>query len=192
MRSCYCHLDVSTVKNTDDRRQKVDKSLSNFEIKQPNCTILFTFVFELSFIDSMLSKIVGFDQLWTAIQKNWWHPTENLFSSKCPTLFVGLLSNTVVIFLPCPKDTSWILLTLLSKISAPFTQWSAYLCHLSLTSCEHTCCDPFATTWKLDSSPKDSGAKPLCGLTPMSYMDTMFHWLDFRVRSKFKETSTVS
>ncbi len=30
--------------------------------------------------------------------KNWWPPTENLLSSKWPTLFVGLPSITVVIF----------------------------------------------------------------------------------------------
>ena len=43
------------------------KKTRNFENKQPNCTILFIFVFQLSFIDCILSKIVGFDQLWTAI-----------------------------------------------------------------------------------------------------------------------------
>ncbi len=48
---------------------KLTKKLGNFEMKQPNCTILFIFVFELSFIDFILSKIVGFDQLWTTVQQ---------------------------------------------------------------------------------------------------------------------------
>ncbi len=57
-----------TVKNTDHNGQKIDKSLGNFENKQPNCTIVFILVFELSFIDCILSKIVGFDQLWMAVR----------------------------------------------------------------------------------------------------------------------------
>jgi hypothetical protein len=31
-------------------------------------------------------------------------------------------------------------------------------------------CDPDATTWKLDGSPKDSRAKPLCELTPIKQL----------------------
>ncbi len=77
---------------------KSTKSLGNFESKQPNCTILFIFVFKLAFVDCVLSEIVGFDQLWTAFQQNWLPPTDNLFSSKCQTFFVSLLSETVVIF----------------------------------------------------------------------------------------------
>ncbi len=49
--------------------KKSTKSLSNFENKQPNCTVLFIFVFELSFIDCTLSKIVGFDQFCTAVEQ---------------------------------------------------------------------------------------------------------------------------
>ncbi len=32
----------------------------------------------------------------------------------------------------------------------------------------YVCCDPDATTWKLDGSPKDCHAKPLCELTPIN------------------------
>ncbi len=48
---------------------KLTKSFSNFKIKQLNCTLMFIFVFEFSFIDCILSKMVGFDQLWTAVQQ---------------------------------------------------------------------------------------------------------------------------
>ncbi len=65
--------------------EKLTKSLSNFENKQPKCTILFIFVSRLSFLDCILSKIVGFDQLWTALQ-------QKLVTADT---FVDLLSKTV-------------------------------------------------------------------------------------------------
>ncbi len=48
-----------------------------------------------------------------------------------------------------------------------------FFIHNKLTNLIHTCamdnhnscCDPDATTWKLDGSRKDSNAKPLCELT---------------------------
>ncbi len=75
------------------------KSLSNFEIKPPNCTILFIIVFELPFIDCILSKNVGFDQLWTAVQQKLVTTAKRkLVFFKMPNTFAGLLSKTVVIF----------------------------------------------------------------------------------------------
>ncbi len=49
--------------------EKLTKSFAHFERKQPNCTFSFIFVFQLTFIDCILSKIVGLDQLWKAIQQ---------------------------------------------------------------------------------------------------------------------------
>ncbi len=37
--------------------KKFTKRLSNFENKQPDCTILFIFVYELAFIGCILSKL---------------------------------------------------------------------------------------------------------------------------------------
>ncbi len=45
---------------------KLTKSLGNYENKQPNCAMKFIFVFILAFIYYVLSKVEGFDQLWTA------------------------------------------------------------------------------------------------------------------------------
>ncbi len=58
-----------TVKIQTIADKKSSKSLSRFEIKQPDCPMFFIFVFQLSFIDCILSKIVGFDQLWTIVQQ---------------------------------------------------------------------------------------------------------------------------
>ncbi len=71
--------------------RKLTKSHSNFEIKQPNCTILFIFVCQLSFIDCILSKIVGFDQLWTAVQ---------LVFFKMPNTFCRFTVQNCCYFLP--------------------------------------------------------------------------------------------
>ncbi len=71
--------------------------------------------------------------------KNWWPPTENLFSSKCPTLFVDLLSKTVVIFY-CVLDPTSVyivppyantlqffqILVTLDKGSIPKVPWIVY------------------------------------------------------------------
>jgi hypothetical protein len=43
--------------------EKLAKSFYQFENRQPNGTLLFIFVFQLSFIDYILSEIVCFDQL---------------------------------------------------------------------------------------------------------------------------------
>jgi hypothetical protein len=63
---------------------KLKKSFSHFE----NTTSLYIFIhFGLS-LSAFCPKLLIFDQLWT----------KKLSSSKCPTLFVGLLSKTVIIF----------------------------------------------------------------------------------------------
>ncbi len=78
--------------------KKLTKSLGNFENKQPNCTILFIFVFKLSFVDCILSKIVGYDQFLTAFQQKLVTDNRKLVFLKMPDTFCHLLSKTVVIF----------------------------------------------------------------------------------------------
>ncbi len=78
--------------------EKLTKSLDNFENKQPNCTILFIFLFQSSSIDCILSKIVGFDQLWTASEQKLVTANRKLVFLKTPNTLVSLLSKTVVMF----------------------------------------------------------------------------------------------
>ncbi len=66
---------------------KLIKSLRNFENKQPYCTILYIFVFQYSFIDCILSKIVGFDQLWIAFQQKLTTANRKLVFFKMPNTF---------------------------------------------------------------------------------------------------------
>ncbi len=89
------------VKNTDNSEGKPTKSFSNFEIKQPNFTILFIFVFKLSFIDCILSKIVGFDQLWTAFQQKLVTANRKLAFFKMPNTFSRFTVQNCHYFLPC-------------------------------------------------------------------------------------------
>ncbi len=80
--------------------RNLTKSLSNFEIKQPNCTILFIFVFELSFIDCTLSKIVGFDLFWTAVQQKLVNANRKLVFFKVPNTFCQFTVQNCHYFLP--------------------------------------------------------------------------------------------
>ena len=87
---------------------KLTKSLGNFENKQPNCTILFIFVFQSSFIDCVFSKIVDFDQLWTAFQQKlvktcFLQNAQHFLSVYCPKL---LLFFTVEA--PLPRHRNFI------------------------------------------------------------------------------------
>ncbi len=91
--------EASTVKNTDNcETKKLTKSVGNFENKQPNCTILFIFVFDCLLMTAFCPKSKVSINYGQHSNQNWWPPTKNLFSSKCPRLFVGLLSKTNVIF----------------------------------------------------------------------------------------------
>ncbi len=80
--------------------RKLTKSLINFEIKQPNCTILFIFVFELCFIDCILFKIVGFDQVWTAVQQKLVTTNRKLVFLKMPNTFCRFTVQNCRYFLP--------------------------------------------------------------------------------------------
>jgi hypothetical protein len=65
----YCISFVTADKNIlTIADKKLTKSLRNFENKQPNCSIMSIFVFQVPFIDCILSEIVSFDQLWTVLQ----------------------------------------------------------------------------------------------------------------------------
>ncbi len=78
----YTRLKIPTIADS-----KLTKSIGNFENKQPNCTILFIFVYQLPFIDCILSKIVGFDQLWTAFHQKLVTANRKLVSFKMPNTF---------------------------------------------------------------------------------------------------------
>ena len=80
---------------------KSSKSLINFENKQPNCTILFSFVFGLSFIGCNLSKTVGFDQLWTDQQQKLVTTNRKLVYFKMPNTFCRFAVQNCRYFLPC-------------------------------------------------------------------------------------------
>ncbi len=86
------------------------KGLGNFENKQPNRTILFIFVFQLSVIDSILSKIVGFDQLWTAVQQKLVTANRKLVFFEMPNTFWCFIVQNCRYFLPCwssQGDSHW-------------------------------------------------------------------------------------
>ncbi len=84
--------------------RKLTKSLGNFEIKQTNCTILFIFVFELSFIDCILFKIAGFDQLWTAVQSKLVTANRKLVFLKMPNTFCRFTVQNCRYFIPCIEN----------------------------------------------------------------------------------------
>ncbi len=77
--------------------RKLTKSLSNFEINN----LLLIFIFELSFIDCILSKIVGFDQLWTAVQQKLATANRKLVFFKMPNTFCQVTVQNCQYFLPC-------------------------------------------------------------------------------------------
>jgi hypothetical protein len=81
--------------------EKSTKGLGNFENKQPNCTILFIFVYQLSFIGCILSKIVSLDQLWTAFQQKLVTANRKLVFFKMPNTFCLLTVQNYRYFLPC-------------------------------------------------------------------------------------------
>ncbi len=83
---------------------KTTKSLSNYENKQPNRTILFIFVFELPFNDYILSKIVGFDQLWTAFQQKFVTANRKLVFFKMPNTICRFIVQNCHYFLPCKQE----------------------------------------------------------------------------------------
>ena len=77
---------------------------------------------------SNFSLSLKWEVLWCLLKhsnKNWCPLTENLFSSKCPTLFVGLLSKTVVIFTvySIPLD--------LKIINCDIRSWFSFSCIFS-------------------------------------------------------------
>jgi hypothetical protein len=76
------------------------KSLGNFENKQLSCTILFVNVFQLSFIDYILSKIVGFDQLWSAFQQKLVTASRKLVFFKMLNTFCRFSVQNYHYFLP--------------------------------------------------------------------------------------------
>jgi hypothetical protein len=111
-------------------KEKLTKILSHFENKQPNCTLSFIFVFQLSAFSPKLSVYINFGQ---KSNKDWGQPTENLFASKYPTLFVGLLSKTVVIFSmfaaqspPCSQNIKIDFIVLLSFQKVIKFYWNSY------------------------------------------------------------------
>ncbi len=87
--------------------QKSTKSLDNFDNKQPNFSILFIFVFQFSFFDCILSKIVGFVRFWSTLdsnptkigdsqQKTWYlEYAQHFLSVYCPklSLFFTMIAN---------------------------------------------------------------------------------------------------
>ncbi len=94
-------LKISTIAD-----EKLTKSHSNFENKQPNCTILFIFVLQLPFIDCILSKIVGFDQLWTAVQQKLVTTNRKLVFFKMPNTFCWFTVQNWCYFLSWLRSSS--------------------------------------------------------------------------------------
>ncbi len=60
---------------------------------------MFIFVFQLSFIDCILSKIVGFDQFWTAFQQKLATANSNLVFFKMPNTFCQFTVQNCCYFL---------------------------------------------------------------------------------------------
>ncbi len=80
------------------------KSLGNFENKQPDCTLLFIFVFQLYFSDCILAKIVCLDQLLTAMQQKLLPANRKLVFFKMPSTFCRFTVQNCHHFLPCRSN----------------------------------------------------------------------------------------
>ncbi len=85
---------VYMVKSNDNRGWKIKN-------KQPNYTILFIFVFKLAFIDCVLFKVVGFDQLWTEFKQKLATDNRKLVFFKMPNTFCRFALRNCCYFLPC-------------------------------------------------------------------------------------------
>ncbi len=79
----------------------VTKSLGHFASKQPKWAFSFIFVFQLSFIEYILSKIVGLDQLWAAIQQKLVTANINFVFFKMLNTFCRFIVQNCRYFLPC-------------------------------------------------------------------------------------------
>ncbi len=96
--------------NLQKKADTLTKSLSRLESKQPNCTKLFIFIFQSSFIDCISSKIVSLDQLWSAVQQKLLTGNRKLVFFKKANIFCWFIIQNCHYLLPCncPKIYKWV------------------------------------------------------------------------------------
>jgi hypothetical protein len=79
--------------------KQLTKNLSCFEKIQPHCKSSYIFVYFSSFIVCMVSKVIGFDQLWTTIQQKLATANRKLLFLKVSlTLFVSLSCKIIIFY----------------------------------------------------------------------------------------------